>query len=131
MGAGGEKENIELVGCMRTNDIGSSSNSIVRAPSGKPANMLDRHDSEKSGKQDDGKYAVPFYKLFAFADSTDIVLMFLGTAGAVANGVALPLMTVLFGDLINSFGAADSHDVVHRVSKVHVSDVDARFLKKQ
>ncbi|XP_010905015.1 ABC transporter B family member 11 [Elaeis guineensis] len=115
MGAGGEKGNIELVDGIRTNDIGSSSNSVVR----EPVKMPDRHESEKSGKQDDGKYAVPFYKLFAFADSTDIILMVLGTAGAVANGLALPLMTVLFGDLIGSFGgAADNHDVVHRVSEV-------------
>ncbi|KAG1327605.1 ABC transporter B family member 11 [Cocos nucifera] len=119
MGAGGEKGCIELVDGIRSNDIGSSSNSVVRDPPEKPEKMPDGHDSEKSEKQEDGKYAVPFYKLFAFADSTDIILMVLGTAGAVANGLALPLMTVLFGDLIDSFGgAADIHDVVHRVSKV-------------
>ncbi|XP_017699893.2 ABC transporter B family member 21-like [Phoenix dactylifera] len=119
MGAEGEKMNIELADAVRANDIGSCSNSVVEVPSGKPAKVPDRRDSEKNGKQDDGKYAVPFYKLFAFADSTDIILMVLGTAGAVANGLALPLMTVLFGDLVDSFGgAADVHDVVHRVSKV-------------
>ncbi|XP_010938828.1 ABC transporter B family member 11 [Elaeis guineensis] len=119
MGAEGEKENIELEDGIRINDIGSSSNSVVKVPPGKPAKMPDQHESEKSGKQDDGNYTVPFYKLFTFADSTDISLMIVGTVGAVANGLALPLMTILFGDLIQSFGgASDTHDVVHRVSKV-------------
>uniref|UniRef100_A0A0E0N8D0 ABC transmembrane type-1 domain-containing protein n=1 Tax=Oryza rufipogon TaxID=4529 RepID=A0A0E0N8D0_ORYRU len=50
-----------------------------------------------------------FHKLFAFADKTDVALMALGTLGAVANGAALPFMTVLFGNLI---------DAVNRVSMV-------------
>ncbi|KAG8051977.1 hypothetical protein GUJ93_ZPchr0001g31545 [Zizania palustris] len=62
---------------------------------------------------------VPLHKLFAFADKTDAALMLLGTLGAVANGAALPFMTVLFGNLIDAFGGALSiHDVVNRVSMV-------------
>ncbi|CAD6231756.1 unnamed protein product [Miscanthus lutarioriparius] len=62
---------------------------------------------------------VPFHKLFAFADSTDVALMLLGALGAVANGAAMPFMTVLFGNLIDAFGGALSiHDVVNRVSMV-------------
>lgn len=61
---------------------------------------------------------VPFYKLFAFADSADKLLMLVGTIGAVGNGVSLPLMTILFGQLIDSFGQNQSKDVVSVVSKV-------------
>jgi ATP-binding cassette subfamily B (MDR/TAP) protein 1 len=62
---------------------------------------------------------VPFHKLFAFADSTDVALMLLGALGAVANGAAMPFMTVLFGNLIDAFGGAMAiHDVVNRVSNV-------------
>lgn len=62
---------------------------------------------------------VHIYKLFSFADSADLFLMILGSLGALANGAAMPLMTVLFGNAIQSFGGAkDIHDVVHRVSKV-------------
>ncbi|CAL4964049.1 unnamed protein product [Urochloa decumbens] len=62
---------------------------------------------------------VPFHKLFAFADSTDVALMLLGALGAVANGAAMPFMTVLFGNLIDAFGGAMSiHKVVDRVSNV-------------
>ncbi|XP_062197001.1 ABC transporter B family member 21-like [Phragmites australis] len=62
---------------------------------------------------------VPFHRLFAFADSTDAALMLLGALGAVANGAAMPFMTVLFGNLIDAFGGAlGIHDVVNRVSMV-------------
>jgi len=42
----------------------------------------------------------------------------------VANGAALPFMTVLFGNLIDAFGGALSvHDVVSRVSMVSLDFV--------
>jgi len=62
---------------------------------------------------------VPFYKLFCFADSLDHVLIFVGTIGAIGNGLATPLMTVVFGNLIDAFGrATNPREVVHDVSKV-------------
>ncbi|KAE8726810.1 ABC transporter B family member 21 [Hibiscus syriacus] len=70
-------------------------------------------------KEDEKTNTVAFYKLFAFADSTDILLMIVGTIGAVGNGVCMPLMTVLFGDLIDSFGENQNDDrIVDTVSKV-------------
>lgn len=42
-------------------------------------------------------------KLFAFADSTDYVLVVLETIAARSNGLTLPLMTILFGELDDSF----------------------------
>ncbi|KAJ0699407.1 putative ABC-type xenobiotic transporter [Helianthus annuus] len=66
-----------------------------------------------------------FYKLFAYADSTDYMLMIAGTVGAVGNGLCAPLMSVLLGDLTNSFGEnQNNNDVVRAVSKVSL-----RFLK--
>jgi ATP-binding cassette subfamily B (MDR/TAP) protein 1 len=81
---------------------------------------------------------VPFHKLFAFADSTDVVLMLLGALGAVANGAAMPFMTVLFGNLVDAFGGAMSiHDVVNRVSNVSlqfiylaIASAVASFVRK-
>ncbi|CAL4910449.1 unnamed protein product [Urochloa decumbens] len=71
-----------------------------------------------------GTGSVPFYRLFAFADGADAALMSAGAVGAVANGAALPLMTVLFGRLIHAFGgAATSRDVVARVSGVSLQFV--------
>ncbi|GAB2280616.1 ABC transporter B member 11 [Dionaea muscipula] len=68
--------------------------------------------------------SVPFYKLFSFADSTDIALMVVGSIGAVGNGVCMPLMTLIFGDLINTFGQNQgTNHIVHAVSKVSLKFV--------
>ena len=79
----------------------------------------------RGGKAGPSGGSVPFYRLFAFADGADAALMSLGALGAVANGAALPLMTVLFGRLIDAFGgaAATTRDVVGRVSGVSLEFV--------
>lgn len=65
------------------------------------------------------KHTIPIYKLFSFADRLDIILMIIGTIGAIGNGVSLPLMTVLFGNVINSFGNNSGTDeVIDAVSNV-------------
>ncbi|KAI3440971.1 uncharacterized protein J3R85_003011 [Psidium guajava] len=76
-------------------------------------------DRPEKNKEDEKTNTVPFYKLFLFADFTDMVLMLVGTVGAVGNGLGLPVMAVLFGQLIDSFGTnQNNNDVVHLVSKV-------------
>ncbi|KAJ6873227.1 hypothetical protein NC651_032180 [Populus alba x Populus x berolinensis] len=83
----------------------------------------DQQEPVKS-KGDDETKTVPFLKLFSFADSTDILLMILGTIGAVGNGASLPIMSILFGDLINSFGQNQNNKhVVDLVSKVSLNFV--------
>ncbi|KAH7655238.1 Xenobiotic-transporting ATPase protein [Dioscorea alata] len=95
----------------------SRSNSKVVDAEQNPTDMKETKDSKKEEEGKSG--SVPFYKLFSFADSIDVVLMILGTVGAVANGSALPLTTLLFGNLINSFGGnKNDHSVLHQVSKV-------------
>ncbi|KAL6991362.1 ABC-type xenobiotic transporter, partial [Sarracenia purpurea var. burkii] len=64
-----------------------------------------------------GDQKIAFYRLFSFADRLDIGLMIVGVTCAVANGMAQPLMTLIFGKLINSFGSSDPSSVVHEVSK--------------
>ncbi|CAK8530814.1 unnamed protein product [Lathyrus sativus] len=61
---------------------------------------------------------LPFYKLFNFADRLDVTLMIIGTIAAVANGLSQPLMTLIFGKLINAFGGFDPSAIVKQVSKV-------------
>ncbi|KAM5568564.1 ABC transporter B family member 11-like [Rosa sericea] len=62
---------------------------------------------------------VPYYKLFSFADSMDCLLMSVGTIGAIGNGLCLPLMTVIMGEVINSFGeTTNTKNVVGLVSQV-------------
>lgn len=63
---------------------------------------------------------VPYYKLFTFADSTDCMLMLIGTITAIGSGIAMPLQTLIFGDLIDTFGEnKDNKLIVHQVSKVY------------
>ncbi|XP_060672571.1 ABC transporter B family member 9 [Ziziphus jujuba] len=66
---------------------------------------------------------VPFYKLFTFADRLDMLLMLVGTVSAMANGMTQPIMTLIFGKLINTFGSSDPSQVVHQVSKVSLDFV--------
>jgi len=85
-----------------------------------PAVNENEQDCNKS-KGDEKVNLVPFYKLFSFADSTDILLMVVGSIGAAGNGISTPLMTVLFGTLINTFGENQTDtDVVDLVSKVNL-----------
>ena len=78
----------------------------------------DQEDSEKN-KEDQNTRTVPFLKLFSFADSKDVILMIVGTIGGIANGLGMPFMTILFGEMINVLGSnQNGQDVVRVVSKV-------------
>ncbi|KAJ9187944.1 hypothetical protein P3X46_003352 [Hevea brasiliensis] len=83
------------------------------------------HPGETEKRKGDQKSnSVPFHRLFSFADSADIMLMIIGTVGAVGNGLSLPLMTVFLGDMIDAFGENQNNkDVVHVVSKVSLKFV--------
>ncbi|MCD7457389.1 ATP-binding cassette sub- B member 9 [Datura stramonium] len=64
---------------------------------------------------------VAFYKLFMFADRVDVALMAIGTFGAIGEGLTQPLMTLIFGHIINSFGASSSSsEVLPQVSKAAI-----------
>ncbi|KAF8024403.1 hypothetical protein BT93_F1556 [Corymbia citriodora subsp. variegata] len=100
------------------NNKATTSRGLEVAAVKSPAVNENEQDSNKS-KGDEKVNSVPFYKLFSFADSTDMLLMVVGSIGAVGNGISMPLMAVLFGQLINTFGQnqADT-DVVDLVSKI-------------
>ncbi|XP_010507941.1 PREDICTED: ABC transporter B family member 4 [Camelina sativa] len=73
---------------------------------------------EKNKEEHDEKTkTVPFYKLFAFADSFDFLLMLLGTLGSIGNGLGFPIMTLLFGDLVDAFGQNQTN-TTDKVSKI-------------
>ncbi|XP_029129242.1 ABC transporter B family member 11 isoform X2 [Cajanus cajan] len=77
-----------------------------------------KQDSNSKAKDETAK-TVPLYKLFSFADPLDHLLMFVGTVGAIGNGVSMPLMNLIFGNMINAFGGSkNSKEVVDGVSKV-------------
>ncbi|RZB55138.1 ABC transporter B family member 11, partial [Glycine soja] len=87
-------------------------------------NINNNHDSKKRDDKDEPAKTVPLYKLFSFADPLDLLLMFVGTVGAIGNGISMPLMTLIFGSLINAFGESSNTDeVVDEVSKVSLKFV--------
>ncbi|CAN6689574.1 unnamed protein product [Malus baccata var. baccata] len=81
------------------------------------------NNSGSQAKADQEKQKVAFYKLFAFADRLDIALMIVGTISAVGNGLSQPLMTLVFGNLINTFGSTDPGHIVPMISKVSLKFV--------
>ncbi|XP_019190190.1 PREDICTED: ABC transporter B family member 9-like [Ipomoea nil] len=85
--------------------------------------FVEEQKEEKSKTKKNEVQKVPFYKLFTFADQLDVCLMIGGTLGAIGNGLAQPMMTVIFGQLINSFGTTDPSHAVHEVSKICVKYV--------
>ncbi|CAO2197982.1 unnamed protein product [Urochloa humidicola] len=87
------------------------------APGGRDGDEK-KEEKKGNGGGDAGEKMVSFTGLFRYADGTDVLLMLLGTVGALANGITQPLMTVIFGQVINAFGGAAVDDVLSRVNKV-------------
>ncbi|KAK7382620.1 hypothetical protein VNO80_01564 [Phaseolus coccineus] len=81
-------------------------------------------EKEEQSRQKGKTETVAFRKLFAFADCADIVLMVVGSVGAIGNGLGFPLMTLLFGEIIDVFGAnQNSPGIVEKVSQVSLKFV--------
>ncbi|XP_048407802.1 ATP-dependent translocase ABCB1-like isoform X4 [Stegostoma tigrinum] len=62
-----------------------------------------RKKKNKDEKQVEKVPAVNPFQMFRFADGLDIFLMVIGIIAAVAHGVCLPLLSVVFGDMTNGF----------------------------
>jgi len=77
-------------------------------------------EREEQSKQKGKTESVAFRKLFAFSDCADILLMVVGSVGAIGNGLGFPLMTLLFGEIIDVFGVnQNSAGIVEKVSQVN------------
>ncbi|XP_051576241.1 ATP-dependent translocase ABCB1-like isoform X2 [Myxocyprinus asiaticus] len=61
--------------------------------------------TEKNGKEEENTKIemVGPIEIFRYADGVDIFLMLVGAVMSMANGAVLPLMTIVFGDMTNSF----------------------------
>ncbi|KAF5464892.1 hypothetical protein F2P56_014931 [Juglans regia] len=95
-----------------------TSNKVVDLGKNQEITDNQQHSNKNQGKEESIN-RVPYYKLFSFADSLDCLLMFVGTVAAVGSGISMPLMTIIFGGTIDSFGGTvNTKDVVHKVSKM-------------
>lgn len=96
--------------------IGNRGNEVFESSDGSNcARVSDKTEKQKVAVADE----VPYHKLLSFADPIDHALMVIGVVTAVGSGVCVPLMAVLFGELVDSFGmTVDSGKIVGEVSKV-------------
>ncbi|XP_051225570.1 ABC transporter B family member 11 [Lolium perenne] len=81
-----------------------------------PGTGTDGETKKEEVAMDRGK-KVSFMGLFRYSDGTDLLLMLVGTVAALANGMSQPVMTVIFGDVIDAFGGATTGNVLNRVNK--------------
>lgn len=108
-----------LDGSMKSEQATAPTNHSAVMDSRKEVSEKISNEQDTSKRKDECTNTVPFYKLFSFADSLDYLLIFAGTIAAVGNGSSLPLMTLIFGNLVNSFGEfGNTKEVAHEVSKV-------------
>nr|CAB3464562.1 unnamed protein product [Digitaria exilis] len=90
------------------------STATAAADAGKPGKGSEEEREKGTATTTD---KVPFHGLFMYADRTDAVLMLAGMVGAVGNGMSMVVITVIFGQMVNAFGAATPGNILHRVSK--------------
>ncbi|XP_007556225.1 ATP-dependent translocase ABCB1 [Poecilia formosa] len=70
---------------------------------GEKEENAEKTDKKKRKKEKEPKEPmVGPLSVFRFADKWDILMIFVGTVMAVANGVVLPLMCIVFGDMTDS-----------------------------
>ncbi|CAM8985498.1 unnamed protein product [Rhodiola kirilowii] len=69
-----------------------------------PSAVRDMILGRKEDTVKESSKSIPYHKLYGFADSKDYVLMFVGSVAAVSNGFCMPIMTILFGKLIDAIG---------------------------
>ncbi|KAL5700418.1 ABC-type xenobiotic transporter [Ranunculus cassubicifolius] len=83
---------------------------------------FDKADDEKDTEKAKGRHgrenSFPLYRLFSFPDRADMVLMSVGGIAAFLNGLTIPLITLIFGQLVDTFGGTARNDIVEEVSKV-------------
>ncbi|EGG17681.1 hypothetical protein DFA_08677 [Cavenderia fasciculata] len=70
---------------------------------------------KKDGKEDDKpaeekKPMVSFFELFRYATLTEKMLMFFGSLAALANGVAMPAISLVAGQMVDSFRPENFND---------------------
>ncbi|KAI3920951.1 hypothetical protein MKW98_027661 [Papaver atlanticum] len=74
---------------------------------------LDVGDDNPKKKEVD---SVPYYKLFSYADRSDMLMMLIGTISSVASGLGMPVLMIMLGQVIDSFGSADKINEVNQVA---------------
>src|SRR3954465_8321044 len=62
-----------------------------------------KEDKKDHESKEEKASQVSFLQLFRYATPLDKLMMFLGSIGAVGHGSAMPIMTILYSDIIQAF----------------------------
>lgn len=64
-----------------------------------------RRSNDGDTEEDGGKLSAPraYFRLWTYANLLDMLLRVIGAAAALGGGSAYPLMTLIFGNLVNAF----------------------------
>ncbi|KAJ1418721.1 P-loop containing nucleoside triphosphate hydrolase [Sesbania bispinosa] len=89
-----------------------------------------KQDSKKSKSKNEATNSLPLYKLFSFADPLDHLLMFVGTVGATGNGISMPLMLLIFGNMINAFGSKTPKKLLMKFPRDRLQELEAYIFKQ-
>lgn len=71
---------------------------------------LQEEEEKRKKKEEDELPKVSFFELLRFATKTDVLLMILGSAAAIINGIALPMFALIFGQMTDSFSPTSTGD---------------------
>ncbi|XP_071921396.1 ABC transporter B family member 9-like isoform X2 [Coffea arabica] len=74
--------------------------------------------TQKSSKANEKGFSL--FTLFKFADGVDIFLMVFGSIYAIANGLAQPVMALLFGGVVDTFSTADYQHMPQDILRVSI-----------
>lgn len=79
-----------------------------------------KKQKKDSENLEDERLRTSYWALFKYADALDILLMTVGTLGAIANGLTLPAMLIIQSHLINTFGSLQTNpaSISANISKV-------------
>ena len=86
----------------------------------KQGNVEESIRAENSKKEAPG--TVSIFRLFAFADPLDYLLLTIGSLSAIVHGAAMPIFFLFFGQLIDGFGANVDNPTktANTVNKVYI-----------
>ncbi|KAH9123901.1 hypothetical protein AeMF1_005243 [Aphanomyces euteiches] len=82
----------------------------VETPTESPR-LLDNHENNVHDDGQPTERMASFAELFQFADTTDKILIAIGTLAAIVSGVAHPVQITFFGNIVNAFSLGSGGDI--------------------
>ncbi|CAD8073050.1 unnamed protein product [Paramecium sonneborni] len=95
--------------------------------------MITEVNENDSLKQEDRKQDetdVSYVQLYRFASKADYGLMFLSLIGAIGNGLSMPIYSIIFGDLTDSYAYDDNDTKIQKAGLNTFTENQTKRLRK-